>query len=81
MNYSQNVYYQKGLYAYGSGNKYFVNLLSERALPVTVNNAIEQSLICIYTIDALANARYEIAEKNYSKFEMEFHLDIKNLNA
>lgn len=30
--------------------------------------ALEQSLICIYTIDALANARYEIAEKNYGKF-------------
>ena len=29
---------------------------------------MEQSLICIYTIDALANARYEIAEKNYEKF-------------
>ena len=35
--------------------------------------AIEQSLICIYTIDALANARYEIAEKNYDKFNEEFH--------
>lgn len=30
--------------------------------------ALEQSLICIYTIDALANARYEIAQKNYGKF-------------
>ena len=33
--------------------------------------ALEQSLICIYTIDALANARYEIAEKNYDNFEKE----------
>ena len=36
-----------------------------------VAKALEQSLICIYTIDALANARYEIAEKNYEKFAYE----------
>lgn len=34
---------------------------------------LEQSLICIYTIDALANARYEIAEKNYYQFEQEMN--------
>lgn len=34
--------------------------------------SLEQALICIYTIEALANARYEIAEKNYANFEKEF---------
>ena len=34
--------------------------------------SLEQALICIYTIDALSNARYEIAQKNYGKFVQEF---------
>ena len=34
--------------------------------------SLEQVLICIYTIDDLSNARYEIAQKNYGKFVQEF---------
>ncbi|MBQ4060128.1 MAG: GIY-YIG nuclease family protein, partial [Lachnospiraceae bacterium] len=34
--------------------------------------ALENALICIYTIDALANARHEIAVKNFDGFEKEF---------
>lgn len=33
--------------------------------------AMEQSLICIYTFDALSNARYEISVKNIEGFESE----------
>lgn len=33
---------------------------------------LENALICIYTIDALANARHEIAVKNFEGFEQEF---------
>ena len=43
----------------------FTGLTKEEA------RAMEQSLICIYTIDALSNARYEIAKKNISGFESE----------
>ena len=34
--------------------------------------AYENALICIFTIEALANARHEIAQKNYLAFEKEF---------
>lgn len=34
---------------------------------------LENALICIFKIDALANARHEVAVKNYAKFEMEFN--------
>ena len=34
--------------------------------------ALENALICIYTIDALANARHEIAVKRFDRFEKEF---------
>lgn len=34
--------------------------------------ALENALICVYTIDALANARHEIAVKNFAGFEDEF---------
>ena len=34
--------------------------------------ALENALICIYTIQALANARHEIAVKNFDGFEKEF---------
>lgn len=47
----------------------------ESDLTLEEDRAIEQSLICIYTIDALANARYEIAQKNYENFELEFKRD------
>ena len=33
---------------------------------------LENALICIYTIEALANARHEIAVKNFDGFEKEF---------
>ncbi len=33
--------------------------------------ALENALICVYTIDALANARHEIAVKNFEKYNME----------
>lgn len=33
--------------------------------------AMEQSLICIYTFDALSNARYEISEGKIGEFESE----------
>ena len=32
---------------------------------------MEQVLICAYTIEALDNARYEIAKKNYKNFDKE----------
>ena len=34
--------------------------------------ALENALICIYTLQALSNARHEIAQKNYPGFELEF---------
>ena len=43
----------------------FTGLTKEEA------RAMEQSLICIYTINALSNARYEIAKKNIAGFESE----------
>lgn len=36
------------------------------------SKALENALICVYTIDALANARHEIAVKNFDGFEKEF---------
>ena len=34
--------------------------------------ALENALICIYSISALANARHEIALRNFDNFEREF---------
>ena len=34
-------------------------------------HTMEQALICIYTIQALSNARYEIAKKNIDGFNEE----------
>lgn len=33
---------------------------------------LENALICIYTLQALSNARHEIAQKNYPGFKQEF---------
>lgn len=40
-------------------------------LPRSVARTMEQALICTYTLEALGNARYEIAEKNYEAFSEE----------
>ena len=41
-------------------------------LSLSEASALENALICIYSISALANARHEIAVKNFDKFESEF---------
>lgn len=41
-------------------------------LSLKESKSLENALICIYTIDALANARHEIAVKNFDGFEREF---------
>ena len=54
-----------------TGDEYWYMQVVFTGLNKMEARAMEQSLICIYTFDALSNARYEISEGKIGEFESE----------